>query len=633
MAADDFYVFPFYDRPATLVEQQVALMTQRADDSQEAALEAIKQLASFTPPAEGVAPDLRPGTITPGTLPAVAAPNAQLFGTVDGIVEPVFDDLQSIVDGLDAGTAPVFDPSIVGINIPNAPAPIDTSGAPVRPTINDVVLPPDPDVVVPPAPEMVAITIPGAPTLNLPTFDATVPTFDDVPPTVPLDWAEPVYVGTNLTELAASIKAMLRGDYGMPPGIQDALFEAARAREDRTARKAVDDAYTDFAARNFSMPPGMLVEQVNVARQNNQLQANEASRDVLSKAAQWQIDNLRAAVSQGIALESALIEQFNQMAQRSLEAARLRVQVEFDRFNLHVAAHNAKMSYINAMVAVFQAKVQEELSKLELFKAEIEAEQLKGTINEQSTRIYAAKLQALSTIVDMFKAKLDGVKTKSDIEKSKIDVYRADVSAYAERLQADKTRFDAYESQVKGESAKAGIIDAEARAFAATVQAYESGNNVKIATVQAKLRAIEVAVTKFTGMLGAERERVNAELAAIQAQSSAYSADVGRYSAQVTFSSQQNELLIRAAEASVRNNMAYFDVVSRQYDAHQTRLIESARLQKEAIVAAGTMATQLGAGAMSATHVQASLSGAGSASTSWSDSSSVQTTHYYDETQ
>jgi hypothetical protein len=628
-----FYVFPFYDRPATLVEQHIADMTNQATTAVAQTNESIEALANFNVPSEGTAPNLVPAPVTPGDAPDVAVPDPQLFGQIDQINEPPFEDFQSLVDAVDVGEPPTFNPSIVSINVPDAPPDIDTSGAPVRPDIVQPDLPPDPDIVMPAEAQMLAITLPGAPTINLPLFDTDVPVFDDQVPATLLDWQEPTYTGTNLTELSATIKAMLAGGYAMPPVVQDALFAAAREREDKTAHKAVDDAYEDFASRNFSMPPGMLAEQVNVARQNNQLQANSQSRDVLTKAAEWQIENLRTAVSQGIALESALIEQFNQIAQRSFEASRLRAQMEFDRFNLRVSAYNAKMAGINAMVAVFQAKVQAELSKLDVYKSEIEAQQLIGQINEQAVRIYTSKVQALGEIVDMFRAKLDAVRIKSELETQKIELYRADVQAYAERLNADKTRFDAYTARVQGESAKAGMLESEARAFAATVQAYESGNNVKIAVVQARLQSIGTSVQKFTALLQAERERVQSELAAIQAQSAAYSADVGRYSAQVTFATQRNELLIRSQEATVRNNMAYFDVVSKEYDARQTRLIETARLQLQAIQAAGQMAAQVAAGALSATHVQASLSGAGSASTSWSQSSSYSESHTYDETQ
>src|SRR6202012_1586869 len=174
-----------------------------------------------------------------------------------------------------------------------------------------------------------------------------------------------------------------------------------------------------------------------------------------------------------------------------------------------------------------------------------------------------------------------------------------------EKITAEKTRFDAYATQVAGESSKANILEAEARAFASTVQAYETGNNVKIQTVQARLRAIETGTTKFLGLVQAEREQVQAGVAQLQAAVSTYAADTGRYSAQANFEAQKGEVAVRATEANARNNVAYFEVLSRQFDSRMQRMIEQARILLGAIQAAGGMASQLAAGAMSATHVQA----------------------------
>ncbi|WP_052949755.1 hypothetical protein [Dyella japonica] len=614
-----------YDRPYNIVSQQIDKMSDRADEALNTAFSSIAQLSTVQLPQEATPPDLKPDPIRPGDVANVPLPSAQKFGAVPDFSAPAFEDFQDLLTGLDPGQAPSWDPSIVQLNIPSAPAPIDTSGAPVRPTIVDPVLPDAPDTTMPVTEPMLAIDIPDRPSILLPTFDATVPTFDDAVPTLGLDWAEPTYRPTVLNEVADTVRAMLTGEFGMPAVVQAALFSAAREREDVTAHKAVQEAFDDFAGRGFGMPPGMLAAAVKEAREQNQLQVNALSREVLSKAADWAIENLRQAVQQGIALEGTLINQFNNLAQRSFEMARQRVQVEFDRHNLRVTSYNARLQTIDALVRVFQARVQAELSKLEQFKAEIEAEQLKGTVNEQNVRIYTAKLQALATVVEVFKARIDATKTAADLERGKIDMYRADVQAYAERLAADKTRFDAYESQVRGEAAKAGLLESEARAFAATVQGYESGNNVKVQVVQTRLRAIEAGTSKYVALLQAEREKVQAALEQVQAQVSSFTADTSRYAAQVSAGTQQNEILVRSAEANARNNMAYFEVLSRQFDSRMQRMIEQARLVISSIQAAGGMASQLAAGAMSATHVQAGINGNGSASISASNSYSVST--------
>lgn len=612
-----------YDRPYNIVQDQIGRMSDRADAAITLTNEELARLSSVQLPMEGTPPDLKPLVVTAGDIGDVAAPSAQLFGRVPDFVAPVFEDFQSLLDGLGADAPPTWDPSIVAINIPDAPAPIDFSDVPQRPTIADPVLPTAPDTTLPVPDPMLAIDIPGRPTINLPTFDTPIPTFDDALPVLALDWAEPTYRPTIVDEVASTVRAMLAGDFAMPKVVQDALFAAACEREDQNANQAVQNAFDEYAGKGFDMPPGMLVAQVNAIREGNQLAANTLSRDVFTKGAEWEIENLRQAVQQGIALETVLINQFNNVAQRSFELARQQVQIAIDRENLRIAAFNAAMQAVDARIRVFQATTQAELSKLEVFKGEIEAEQLKTGVNDANVRIYTAKLQALSTTVEIFKAKVDAVKIATDLERGKIDMYRADVQAWAERIAAEKTRFDAYDSQIKGESSKANILEAEARAFAATVQGYESVNNVKIQTVQTKLRAIETGTSKFVGLLQAERERVQAGLSQLQAQVSTFAADTGRFSAQATFETQKAEVAARATEANARNNVAYFDVLSRQFDSRMQRMIEQARLLLGAIQAAGGMASQLAAGAMSATHVQAGISGSGSASLSASNSYSV----------
>lgn len=612
-----------YDRPYNIVQDQIGRMSDRADAALSTTYQQIGLLSTVNLPQEGTPPDLRPQTIEAGDIGNVTLPSAQLFGRVPDFVEPAFEDFQGIVDGIGTDAPPTWDPSVIQINIPEAPAPIDFSGAPERPTINQPALPAAPDTTLPAPDPMLAIDIPGRPTITLPVFDAVIPTLADPVPTLGLDWAEPVYHPVVLDEVADTVRKMLAGDYAMARVVQDMIFAAAREREDTIAHKGVQDVAGDFGARNFSLPPGAMAARIDAVREASALQVGALSRDVYTKTAEWQIENARTALGQGVALETVLINQFNNVAQRGFELERQHVQIEFDRGNMRIAAFNATLQAVDARVRVFQTEVQAELSKLEVFKAEIEAEQLKTGVNDANVRIYTARLQALSTTVDIFKAKVDAVKVAADLERGKIDIYRADVQAWAERLAAEKTRFDAYDSQVKAEGSKANILEAEARAFASTVQAFESGNNVKVQAVQAKLRAVEVGVSKFLGLVQAEREKVQSGLSQLNAQVSTFAADTSRFAAQANFETQKAEMAVRVSEASARNNIAYFDVVSRQFDSRMQRMIEQARLLLGAIQAAGGMASQLAAGAMSATHVQAGISGNGSASLSASNSYSV----------
>lgn len=622
-----------YDRPYIIVSEQMEAMSQRADDALDRAFSTLEELKRITADLDSLppAPQLSIGDEPLPAFVAPTKPNPNQFGSVNGINVP---DLE-----LDAGAtdialeeAPTFTPSVVSVEIPAAPAPIDLSGMPERPQMLAVEIPEAPALTLPAVGALAEIQIPAFSFPELPLFDARAPEFEGSAPNLVLQWAEPVYQSAVLDEVKGRVRAMLAGGTGLPAAVEQALFDRARVREDQVAHKAVDDAMQVFAARGFDLPPGMLAKQVNAAIEQNRLSASALAREILIKSAEWEIENLRNAVAQGIALEGTLLGSFDNMAARSFEVAKLRLQADLDLFNANVTLFNARQNAYQTEAGVFQTRLQGELAKLEVFKAQIDGERAKGELNEQTVRLYTAQLQALSSEVEVYKAKMGGAQIKADLNKQQVEAYRADIQAYAEKIAARKVEFDGYESRVRAEQAKIGILEAEARAFAATVQGYESKNNVKIQAVRSRVEVMNAKVQRYSAMLEAEKARVQAELANIQALTSAYQADVGRYSAEIGAATSQQQLAQAGIEARLRNNLAHYEIELKKYDASVTRLIQQVQVQAEAIKAAGTMAAQLAAGAMAATNVSASMSGSAgiSSSDSLTKSYSESHSHSYD---
>lgn len=619
-----------YDRPYEIVSDQMNAMSKRADSALNkayAAIEELKKIATdldVLPPTPSI--ELPNDSIPP--FPTLTPPNPNQFGGVNPI------DVPQLNVGVDQGdvvidSPPVFTPSVISVQIPDAPGPLDLSGLPAKPSLNDVAIPDAPSLTLPGLGDLVGISIPTFTFPDLPLFNATAPDFAGSMPDTVLQWAEPTYQSLVMDDVKSRLRAMLAGGTGIPPQVEQALFDRARVREDQVAHKAADDAANEFSARGFELPPGMLVKQVNAVIEQNCLRASDLAREILTKSAEWEIENLRNAVQQGIALETVLIGSFDDMANRGFEAAKLRLQADLDLFNASVSLFNARQGAYQTEANVYQTRLQAELSKLEVFKAQIEGEQAKATLNEQTVRIYTAQLQALETEVEIYKARMTGAQINADLNKSRIDGYRADIQAYSERISAGKVQYDAYETRVRAEQAKIGILEAEARAFAATVQGYQSANDVKIQAVRTRIDVMNAHVQKYTAQLSAEQARVQSELANIQALTGAYQADVGRYTAEINANTSQLQLEQSKVESRLRNNLAYYEIELKKYDASINRMIQQVQIQAEAVKAAGTMAAQLAAGAMAATNVSASMSG--SAGISSSDSLSISHNHDYNE--
>jgi hypothetical protein len=617
----------YFDRPASAVESNLSVMNSRADEALAAANAAISALSDVGLDVAPNPPNLQLPDIAVPAVVEPQRPTGQNFGTIYTPQTPTFQDLSSLLgvslSDLDIDVAE-FSPTTGAINMPAAPAPINTSGLPSRPTTTDVTIPVAPDVVLPTLANLTELSIPTFTFPDLPTFDGTEPTFDEARPSTALIWAEPEYDSDLLDDVTAKVRSWLQGGTGLPAAVQQALFDRARGRELFTALEAQQTAFDAFSAKGFSMPPGMLAEQVNVAVEKSRLAQNVLSRDILIESAKWEIENLRFAIEKGIALETVLIGKFMEFAKRTFEAARFQVESEINVFNAMVSVYNAKQQGYRTAAEVFKIRIDGELAKLRVFEAEIQAEIAKGQLNEQKVREYEARLKATMSLIDIYKAKMEGARIQSDVARNQIEGYKADVQAYAERLDAEKKRFDAYEAQVRAESAKAGALEAEARAYAATVQAQEAKANVKVAYINAKLGVFRASIEKFLASVENEKALVQASLGAIEAGARAYLADVERYRAEIQGETAAAEVTLRVAEDRTRNIIAYFDAQSKQYDTMTNRIVKEAEIVLGALEAAARSSSALAQGALSAIHVQASMSGSGSVSDSQSYSVQVQ---------
>jgi hypothetical protein len=607
----------YFDRPATAVESNLSVMNARADEALAAANSAISALGAHDIGAVPNPPSLTLPEINVPPVVEPSAPETKDFGQIYTPQTPAFEDLSALLDlslsDIDIDV-PAFNPTTGAIQMPAVPAPIDTSGLPVRPEIDDVTLPEAPSLVLPTLSNLTELEIPEFTFPDLLTFDGQEPTFDEARPSTTILWSEPEYTSELLSDVQTRVRAWLQGGTGLPAAIEQALFDRARTREQLTALDAEQAAFDTYAGRNFSMPPGMLVEAVNVAREKSRLAQNTLEREILIKAQEWEIENLRVAVEKGIALESTLIQKFMQFAQRTFEAAKFSVESEIKLHDAMVALYNARQQGYRTAADVFKIRIEAQLRELDVFKAEIEGEIAKGQLNEQKVREYEARLKGVASFLEIYKTRMEGAKIQSDVARNQVETYKADIQGYGERLEAEKKRFDAYEAQVRAEAAKGSALEAEARAYAATVGAQESRANVKLKYIDGRIAAIRAGTEKYVAQLENERTRVTASLGAIEAGSRAYSADVARYSAEIQGETEAVRTTLGIAEARSRNLISFYEAQMKEYDANITRIVEEAKIVLGALEAAARNSSALAQGAMSAIHVQASMSGSGTVS-------------------
>jgi hypothetical protein len=577
-------------------------------------------------PTRPAAPVANPPVLHLRDAPGYSPPNLAMPSS------PADIDIDALLTGLDLGDLGELPepPTAIPINIPDAPG-MAAIPVPQRPQIDTAVeLPAAPAIVMPAMEELERITLPTFEFPDLPTFNATPPNADGIAvPNVFINWVEPAYESEVLGDLQAKVKAMMAGGTGLPPAIEDALFARARERDSAETERAVQEAVDTWAARGFSMPPGMLAKQAAVIREQGRLKAAELNRDIMVQAGQWEIEQVRFAVQQGMALEQLTQNLYENMAKRLFEVARFGAESQINVFNARIALFNAQNGAFETLAQVFRTRLEASMAKLQAYKVAVDGQVALGQINQQRVEVFKAKLAGVQSTVEVFTSLMRGAQVRADVIKNQFDAYRADVQAYAEQIGAEKAKFDAYEARVKGEAAKAGVLESQSRAYAATVQAVNNKAEIKVKGAQIKMEAARTKVSKFLADVDAFKARIDASLREVQYSTQVYQAQVEGWRAKTNAVVADAEMQSRFADMNTRTNIAYAQMQVGEYQVRMQNAIQQAQIALEAAKALGQYTAQLAAGAMSAMHVSAGISGSGSASSSDSTSQSTSTSYSY----
>jgi len=491
-------------------------------------------------------------------IPETPAPNIDLSNApvfeakdLDKPQLPEFKSIENLLNELDLDDLNMPDaPVMPTIELPSLPG-IANIEMPARPDFDtEIEMPDAPDLDLPEMDQLKTIDIPEFEFPELPDFNGEPPSISDITvPEVFINWSEPEYESETLEVLAEYIKEGIQeGGTGLPKDIEEALFNRARSRESRETTRAVQEAMNDWSARNFTMPPGMLVKQVATIREQGQLRASEINRDILVEASRMEIEQLRFLVQQGMALEQLTVNIFNNVANRLFEVARYNAESQMNVFNAQISLFNAQNESFKVLSDVYRIKLDGAIAKLTAYKAAIDAQVAVGQINEQYVQVYRAKMDAVLSNVEIYKAMVQSASVRADVIKNRFDAYRADVQAYSEQINAEKVKVEAYEAQIRGESTKASMFDTQARAYASTVQAVQAKADVKGKQIQLKMEAARVWIGKYQADLEAYKAELQANLSEVQQNTAAFGAEVEAWRATAGMEVSQAEMQSRYAD-------------------------------------------------------------------------------------
>lgn len=578
----------------------------------EAALDAISQLGQiassfsqepisfqFDPaPAQPVLnlPDRPTLLAITAAFPTVPSPlNVNL--TIDDIMPAAFDD-----------EAP-------DLNLPSAPASF-TETAPDSPGITTSFGDPG-DLVVslPAAPALLSLSIGNFAGTNFPTFAEEAPEIELVAPGLIPYEPGAQYTSSLMTLLRSTFLTRIQdGGTGLPPEVENAIWDRGREREAKSSAEAIRKL-EQMEAMGFAFPPGVYLDARLRIITETDAAIKGHSREVMIKQAELEQANIQKSLELANQLEGQWLDSWNKIEDRKFQTAKYQTEAQVSIFNARVEGFKAMLEAYKSKVQVYEAQVRAETQKVEAYRAQIAAEQAKAEVNRALVEQYKVQTDVALSAIEVFKAKVDAIRTKAEIEKLKVEIFREQISAFTAKVNAYSAQVEAYKAGSQAEVSKQDAFKARVEAYRAHVEAASKVIEARISELEGK---IKIKQSEYDGY----KATVEGESARIRGLSEYNSALTDQYKGDVQASAALNDALSRQWSATIEYIKGKAEVATQVAKTNSDIITASANVQVEAAKAAGQIAAQIGAAALSAYNISASASMSASASVSASDSTS-----------
>jgi hypothetical protein len=600
------------DRTNEMVGSFLELNKTWAQTSLDTAMTTLQELSAAQFSGALPPPPDPPGlTTTADVSTDLGGPVVPNLGHIDtSDPNPLVLDPVKVPDvGGDVDEVPEYTRVVNGVTIPEAPIFAFPATPPAPGIDTSFTFPTEPTPKYGEPPVLWEFTVPPPYTMPvLPMFDDEVPEFDTPPPNPVIDWTEPVYLSNVKDAIEAVILEMLEGGTGIPPSVEQAIWDRARQREDNSAEQTISAAVDQWATRGFSHPFGMLNKQSIVVRDAALLKNNSLSRDVAIKQAELEQSNRQFAVTHGLTYEQIYVGIFLAVVDRNFQIAKFEVETAIQLYNMQIMIFNIQQQIFTQKGERFRLQLEAALAPLKMYQMLVEVEKAKAEVNQAMVASYTAEIQAYATEVQAYKTSVEAQVAKSSMEKLKIDLYKAQIDAMVAQVAAQRGAFDAYTARVGGETAKVQLEQANASVYNTQVQAWST-------LVGANLKKAEVDIANNRMLLEvhiAEMQRIQTlnaqQLTLVQANLAGWQASLQYQTALANLETTVKQAGIQKEIELSRLQVSKFSAMLEEWKAHATHILEQARITSESLRAAGQMAATLTAGAMAGTHVSAGVS-------------------------
>lgn len=620
-------------------------------------------------------------------------PNIEIqFPSAPNLKDPVLPELTSVPDYVISNNAQsvTFTPTaqiklvepaevplpVYGtpVDIPERPdsaaqlPPIDyptlaNAEAPIAPALS---LPVMPTIKLPEAPALLSIKMAAVPDLNIAEFKGTMPQ-----PNVPTGTSWPLVqlieasVERCLSHLSESniYREALKGSLSQSyDGMNELFFSTAKitrpdkaliapdalvrmnkmpdakrkyysamAASDMALMKKRAELTSAWAGRNFSIPPGMLIGDVNDLEL-------EAANNLMEKAVEINAERTKLMLEEYFKiwemfaeLEGNFVALYMEQLRQTVETERTRVRSQIELFNAALSLYNSKMEGTRAHIDAYNAELEAQLNYSGAYGVAVEGAVAAMSESTAKVGIYSAQVragkiqadmkstevQALTAPLEVYKAQLMGVKANADTAVANIETYREAVRAYAAAVESVSAEVEAYAAQVTAAGSGAGVMETNAKAYAAYAEAAARNNTVFKTYVTEQGEVLSANLQTFRDAGNTNESFLRAQAARIAGQAEVTGARVSAFDNYARSFSSYNRSLSDKTSAAMNHSMTSAENAARAQALLNQATAESDKIKAGALAGKASALSGLAQGAMSALHVSASAQGSGSTGSSY----------------
>ncbi len=519
-----------------------------------------------------------------------------------------------------AGDAPE-DPDLSGLLGYAAPA-RPNSSPPTRPNTSvqliDVEVAGRDPIQIPVPPTLEQLGVIAHTPIQFQAFGGVRPTFNiPVPTDGQLDFQEIEYTPALAGAIQTALTGMLQGELGLPPHIEQAMFDRARAREDRLSRKQVQEVSEDMSNRNLTEPNGILAGALRQVRGDNREKVASLNQNLTIEVARIGVENVRTGIAQGIAWEQVLISKAEAQNARALQVAIFAREYGLKRVDALVAIANLEQAAYATDAQVWKTLIEGEVAKLAELEAQIKLEALKGTINENLIRQYEAQWKGVIALGEFYRTDVEAAKVKSSINKDRIDaaevaarIFGHEVEAWGKERESHRWDVEASLAPLKAAETLSGVFAQRMVGYKTKAEAFREENRAQLDANGQSIDLVRLALQRMEQLRLSETANVDAILRR-------FAATVGLYQADGALAQAESASRDRVTSLAIEQNRAYAEVTlkGQELTATQLRGIYELLLSKNKALADAFV--QVVAASQSAVHLGANISASASGATNF----------------